>query len=129
MPRLYPLPPAVTSGPGLELDFEVDDQDPQYAVPCPVPWCDARKIGDLFSGEGRPVPCGADGEPFVGLHVARVEYARTGAAKQRARVVRRWQRATGLPPEAAESAVDLAHMLQRGVDRGLLHLPPTRKGQ
>ena len=127
MPRLYPLPPAVTSGPGLELDFEVDDQDPQYAVPCPVPWCDARKVGRLFDSEGRPVPCGAGGEPFVGLHVARIEYARTGAAKQHARVVRRWQRATGLTLEAAESAVDFSRALQRSVDRGFAQIPMRRK--
>ncbi len=124
-PRLHPLPPAVTSVPGLELDFDVDIQDPQYAVPCPVPWCDARKVGALLP-LGRPNPCGVDGEPFVGLHIARIKFAHIGNAKQHARAVKRWQRAMGMSPEDAEGAVTSPRSIQAGMDYDLIP-NPTRK--
>jgi hypothetical protein len=100
-----------------ELDMTVDDESwpNEHPVYCPVPWCAAHDL--------RGARCGDKDGDYVGIHVARIEYAK-GEARRVERALQRRRDAGVADPELA---LAISRMLQDSIDMGTVKL--GRKGR
>ena len=100
-----------------DLDMDVDDQGwpLEHPVYCPVPWCTAHTL--------RRARCGDDAGNYVGIHVARIEYAKS----EPARVRRQVRSLEEMGMQQPELTYGLLRLHQDAVDTGLL--PAGRKGR
>lgn len=104
----------------LNMDVDEDGWLEEHAVYCPISWCTAHKL--------RRARCGDKDGDYVGIHVARLEYAKK-EGKRMEQALRRRTEVLGLAPELAEFSLSMDLLTQQAVDTGLVKIKGIRKGR